>query len=98
VSAEEDIARAEEAERVLNSSILKQAFADAAESVFHLWKNTEAHQQAERELYYQQVAGLRLLQRALTTYVGRGKFAVKSLALKEEREGGPGSSDQRPEH
>jgi hypothetical protein len=98
VSAEEDIARAEEAERVLNSKILKDAFAAAEERICNLWKATEPPEAQAREEYYQQINGIRLLRRALTTYVGRGKFAEKSLALKEEREGGPGSSDARTEH
>jgi len=81
----EQVARGEEAARVLNSPLLKEFFADMRSDCVRNWEHSAIDDVATREDAWKMHKAVSLLEQKLKTAIANGEHARKEL-LKEEKE------------
>ena len=72
MSNEEDIARAHNAQALLNNELLQEAFQELQVSYYTAWKNTKPEDTATRERLFLSVGIVDSVKRTLEGYVAQG--------------------------
>jgi hypothetical protein len=76
------MARAEEAQRLLDGPIFREAWAEAEAKVIRAWEQAEST--AVRESCWSQLQGIKLMRKELTRIIKRGEYAAGTSPKREE--------------
>lgn len=85
MTLQDQAARGEEAARLLESQVLKDAFLSLEQEYTELWKQTKASDEAAREKLWLSIRQLQMVQSRLNQTIQTGKAAKATLAQRAKK-------------
>lgn len=85
MSLQEQVTRGDEAARLMESQVLKDAFSSLEQEYTELWKNTKASDEAAREKLWLSIRQLQMVQAQLNGVIQTGKVARATLAQRAKQ-------------
>ena len=76
---EANVARGEEAERLLNSSLFAEALADTRKGIQEAWSKTDTREEKALQELHLMVKLVDRLQNCLTTHIETGKLSQREI-------------------